>query len=83
MTLSCILLFLSIDHIEKGPGPKSTHARERDDAARLAEAAMSNAPEEEEEKNEDLNAPTLFRQQSVDGTSEDATVAASTPIGGR
>ena len=27
---SCILLFLSIDNIAKGLGPKSRHARERD-----------------------------------------------------
>lgn len=27
---SCVLLFLSIDNVEKGPGPKSRHARERD-----------------------------------------------------
>ena len=27
---SCILLFFSINHTEKGPGPKSTHARAED-----------------------------------------------------
>jgi uncharacterized membrane protein len=27
---SCVLLFLSIDNVENGPGPKSRHARERD-----------------------------------------------------
>ena len=26
---SCVLLFLGIDNTEKGPGPKSKHARER------------------------------------------------------
>jgi uncharacterized membrane protein len=27
---SCVLLFLSIDNVENGPGPKSRHARDRD-----------------------------------------------------
>lgn len=77
---SCVLLFLSINHIEKGPGPKSTHARERDDAAKLAEAGMSNDAEKEEEEE-----VVPSRQPSVDESPEVpiTTETASTPIGGR
>lgn len=76
MTCSCILLFMSIDHIETGPGPKSTHARERDDAARLAESGMS-------EKEEDVGPPVPVQEQSVDGAASDVPEAESTPTGGR
>lgn len=79
MYCSCVLLFLSIDHIENGPGFKSKHARDRDDAARLAEAGMSSDPEKEAEV--DANAPP--HQQSIDEAATNAPVAASTPVGGR
>jgi hypothetical protein len=46
---------MSIDHTEKGPGPKSTHARQRDEKAGLAEAGASSDPEKEAES--DMAAP--------------------------
>lgn len=76
---SCILLFLSINHIEKGPGPKSKHARERDNAAKLAEAGMSSDPEKEEE----VESAVPTQPHSIDGTAADALGAESTPSGGR
>ena len=42
---SCVLLFLGIDNTEKGPGPKSRHARERD--AALEAGRHSNDSEKE------------------------------------
>lgn len=85
---------MSIDHTEKGPGPKSTHARTRDAAAPLAEAEMSSDPEKGSEsdalqsqtggvgREADLNAPKLPHQQGLDGAA-DAPVAVSTSTGGR
>lgn len=40
---SCILLFFSIDHTEKGPGPKSTHARAEEDAEKSDTATTTSS----------------------------------------
>lgn len=79
MIFSCILLFMSIDHTEKGPGPKSKHALERDDAAKSAEARVSSEPEKDADSDR-LGHP----RPQVDGVlSADVPEAESTPTGGR
>lgn len=52
MDNSCILLFMSIDNTEKGPGPKSAHAREHD-----AEAALATVSDSEKEKETPSSGP--------------------------
>lgn len=54
---SCILLFLSIDNTEVGPGPKSAHARAHDAEAQMSDGTdrqMSDETEKEKE-NEDIS----------------------------
>lgn len=49
---SCVLLFLGLDNTYKGPGPKSTHARERD-----AEANTNGDSESNHESEKSIQQP--------------------------
>lgn len=62
---SCVLLFLSINNVENGPGPKSRHARERDAENAKRDSGLTEKAISEPEQ---AHAP----QTSTDGVAESA-----------
>ena len=76
---SCVLLFLSIDNVEHGLGPKSAHARRR--SLRDARRQPSSDPDADEkalEQPEQAHPPEM----RTDGYEEALPAAETTPSGG-
>lgn len=75
---SCVLLFLSINNVEYGPGPKSKHSRERDAAAGVPgsdpESQLS-----EKEKSIDEPAPARVHDAQTDQTPGSTAAAEDIP----